>query len=60
MKDIKVLGIDLAMVGGWFEQQKLYLNKNPHSEAFMVDESHSIWIQKPEKVCEQIKKLSNY
>jgi pimeloyl-ACP methyl ester carboxylesterase len=46
------------MVGSWFKQQKQYLNKNPNSKAYMVNASHSIWIEKPEIVCEQIKKLA--
>lgn len=44
--------------GDWFNSQKQWLNKNPDSKIFQVKSGHFIQIDRPNIVCDQLKKIS--
>lgn len=47
------------IIEDWYNTQKQWLNKNPHSKIFQVKSGHFIQIHRPHVVCKQLKNLVN-
>lgn len=45
------------LIEDWFESQKQWLNKNPHSKMSQVNSGHFIQIVQPQKVCAELQTL---
>ena len=45
--------------GDWYQLQKQWLNKNPHSKIMQVNSGHFIQLEHPTLVCKQIERLAN-
>ena len=43
--------------GDWYALQQQWLNQNPNSVIFPVQSGHFIQLERPETICEQLKKL---
>jgi hypothetical protein len=41
----------------WYSSQKQWLNNNPNSKIVKVTSNHFIQLERPQLICEQIKKL---
>ncbi len=49
-----------SLVEDWFESQKQWLNKNPHSKISQVNSGHFIQIAHPQKVCAELQTILSF